>query len=292
MQHVTVLLREAVAALALTPQSVVIDATFGAGGHSQAIASRLGKGGTLLCIDTDPTAFAVGLPKSLATVYHAVGNFRQITDLATQHGLPPVHAILADLGWRSEQFAAGGKGFSFQVDEPLAMTFGEPDTYLFTAADIVNTWSEDSLADVIFGYGEERAARRIAAAIVAARAQAPIVTSGQLAQIVVTAVPPRRGARIHPATKTFQALRIAVNDELGALQDFLDGAWSLLAPQGRLSVITFHSLEDRIVKRQFRSWHTTGHGELLMKKPVVPVDEEIASNPRARSAKLRTISKL
>lgn len=289
MKHVTVLLREAVESLALRSDSVVVDATYGAGGHAAVIATQLGQHGTLILLDADPTAFSAGTPKTEATLHTSVSNFRHVDTTVRGCGVTKVDAMLADLGWRQDQFTDGGKGFSFSADEPLAMTFGEPTTYPFTAADIVNNWNEAAIADVIYAYGEDRQARRIARAIVTARAKQSIDTAAALATIVAETVRRPGRSKIHPATKTFQALRIAVNDELCALEEFLLSAKHLLVSGGRLSIITFHSIEDRIVKQTFKAWEVAGEAERLTKKPVVPSDAEVKQNPRARSAKLRTI---
>ncbi len=208
-------------------------------------------------------------------------------------GQPSFDAILFDLGISSDELEHSGRGFSFLKDEPLLMTMGDPATYPFTASTIVNNWKEEDIGNVIFAYGEERYAKRIARAIVAYRAKKTIETSGELAEIVKQSVP-RFGrsfggkpAKIHPATKTFQALRIAVNDELAALKEGLAKGYARLAPGGKMAVISFHSLEDRIVKEFFKSCGAI----ILTKKPIIAGPQEIAENPRSRSAKLRIIQK-
>lgn len=300
-EHTTVLLKEAVAGLAFTKDAVVIDATLGHGGHASAILEKLGTGGVLLAIDADVVAvqqFQSVLPSHHASVQLATGNFKDVASIAAAHNIEYADAILADLGWRMEQFGGspeegGGKGFSFSADEPLAMTYGDPKTYPFTAYDIVNEWHEEDIANVIKGYGEDRFARRIARAIVTAREVAPITQAAQLADIVKAAVPgAHRHGRIHPATKTFQALRIAVNDELDALRTFIDSSVALLAPHGRLAIITFHSIEDRIVKHTFRSLEQSETVRRITKKPITASAEELHTNPRARSAKLRIIERI
>ncbi len=293
MQHKTVLLKEAVDALELRTDSVVFDGTFGSGGHAREISSRLGATGRYIGVDADATAFETTNLKDVKPQIHLVNdNFKNITEILRSLHITEVDAILADLGWRIEQFTGSGKGFSFQYDEPLLMTYGNPKDYVFTAADIVNEWEEVSIADVIFGYGEERYARRIAKAIVAKRALAPITTTFALRDCVASAVPQFKGRRtINPATKTFQALRIAVNDELGILSGFLTAAFEALKPGGNMAIITFHSLEDRIVKHHFRNLEDADLGERMTKRPVVPSPEELVENPRARSAKLRVIKK-
>ena len=293
MQHITVLQTEAVDYLALTPKSIVVDATFGAGGHAKTIIEQLGSAGTYIGIDADATAFQAHTfndPK--ATVHLVNDNFKNITEILRSLHITHTDAILADLGWRQDQFTDGGKGFSFMKDEPLHMTFGEPSTYDFTAYDIVNSWEESSIADIIFGYGEERAARRIAKAIVERRKSSPIKTTFELVACIESVVRRNKKSKINPATKTFQALRIAVNDELSVLETFLKEGFNTLASGGRMSIITFHSLEDRVVKHYFKTLVQAELATAITKKPVTASAEELANNPRARSAKLRVIEKL
>lgn len=299
MSHISVLTTEVVREVQLQTNSVVLDATYGAGGHAAVILQHLGPTGTYIGLDVDPTAMlgaAERFKDAAATTHFLTGNFKDVAELFHKHTLPRPTAIIADLGWRLEQFTGESgepRGFSFQADEPLLMTFGTPRAYAFTAADIVNEWKEEDIANVIYAYGEERFSRRIARAIVEARRQAPIMTARALAEIVASAVPQARGQRrTHPATKTFQALRIAVNDEFEALQVFLRDGFDLLAPGGRMAIISFHSLEDRIVKETFRTYTRDQVAHLVHKKPIAPTSEEITSNPRARSAKLRTIEKI
>ncbi|MEX0917695.1 MAG: 16S rRNA (cytosine(1402)-N(4))-methyltransferase RsmH [Candidatus Paceibacterota bacterium] len=293
--HIPVLKDEVIEGLALTPDAKVIDCTLGGGGHAHAILALLGPDATYLGMDADTEAIrqAESLKTSDATVRLVTGNFSEIRSVAEAEGITAADAILADLGWRSDQFTDSGKGFSFTADEPLLMTYGDHEQYLFTAHDIVNDWEEESIADVIYGYGEERFARRIARAIVTARETAPIATAKQLAEIVKVAVPaPFRNRRIDPATKTFQALRIAVNDEFKVLRTLLEDAPQLLAPAGRMAVISFHSLEDRIVKHTFRDLAATDSFRLITKRPITATDEELSENPRSRSAKLRIIERI
>jgi len=295
MQHKTVLLQSAVDALNLKKDSVVIDCTFGSGGHANEILSRLGKSGTYIGIDADESAFIdkrEQIETHVATTHLLVANFREIADIVSQLEIEKADAILADLGWRTEQFAKGDKGFSFNDDSALLMTYGDPKAYTFTAHDIVNEWDEENIADIIFGYGEERGSRRIARAIVEAREIKPIEKATELALIVEDALPKlKRPSRIHPATKTFQALRIAVNDELGAVETLVKDGFNTLKPGGKMAIITFHSIEDRVVKKLFRSLEDNSLAERITKKPIVPTREEIIENPRARSAKLRIIQK-
>lgn len=291
MAHTTVLQSETIDMLNLAPSAVVVDCTFGGGGHSTEILSHLGKDGSLLSLDVDGTAFIGKTPAASQTFITA--NFKEIKDVVAASGHTSVDAIVADLGWRSDQFAEGaGKGFSFQYDEPLLMTFGDPEKHIFTAHDVVNEWEEASLADVIYHYGEERAARRIAKAIVEAREAGEITTSGQLADIVGAAAARNyRGVRIHPATRTFQAIRMVVNDELNVLKTLLLDGFTLLSPGGRMAIITFHSLEDRLVKHTYKEFAHDFDALIHTKKPITPSIEEITNNPRARSAKLRVIEK-
>lgn len=292
MEHITVLKAEAVEALALKSSSVVVDATYGGGGHARAICEKLGETGAFIGLDVDETAFTKNPLGKVKPRNHLIcSNFSNINTVLSSLHITQVDAILADLGWRSEQFSEGGKGFSFAVDEPLLMTFGNPGDYLFTADDLVNEWAEEDIANVIFGYGEERFARRIAKAIVLERQKTPIKTSLQLAEIVKKAIPRHRSFGINPATKTFQAIRIAVNDELRQLETFISESAKVLRANGRLAIITFHSLEDRIVKLAFRELASTTDFSVLTKKPIIPSAEEIISNPRARSAKLRILTK-
>jgi 16S rRNA (cytosine1402-N4)-methyltransferase len=301
-KHTTVLLNEAVDALAIKRDGVYVDATLGAHGHGGRIVAGLGPKGTYIGIDADATAIrdAETDLKGVCTIKLLTGNFRNIDSLLDAQGLPAgqagieaVDGILADLGWRMEQFSGNGKGFSFQVDEPLVMTYGDPETYPFTARDIINEWDEENIISILEGYGEERYAWRIAKAICAERVNAPIRTTFSLKEVIERAVPAQYlHGKIHPSTRTFQALRIAVNDELGALETFLTKCQVLLKPHGRLAIITFHSLEDRIVKHTFRAFAHDQKGVLITKKPILPSREEMNSNKRARSAKLRIFEKV
>lgn len=292
MKHLPVLLEEAVSVLGLASDGVVFDCTLGAGGHARRILEVLDSHGTYVGFDADPKAIESANLNGQAHIHLQNSNFADIKSVANELNLKPT-AILADLGWRSEQFEDGGKGFSFQKDEPLLMTFGDPDKHVFTAHDVVNEWEEESLADIIYGYGEERLSRRIAKAIVSAREDGEIRTSSQLAEIVRDAYPmSQRRGRIDPATKTFQAIRIVVNDELGVLKKLLHDGFEVLAPRGRFAIISFHSLEDRLVKRFFDQVTRDQQALKLIKKPIVASDDERQENPRSRSAKLRVIEKL
>ena len=299
MQHVTVLKLEAINELNLNEGSVVVDCTLGAGGHAQEILERLSKRGVYIGIDADPTAIKAVKEKLSsydATVHLVNDNFKNLRTILDSFSLTSVDAIVADLGWRMEQFDGSSglpRGFSFSSDEPLAMTFGEPKDYAFTAADIINDWHEEDIANVIYGYGQDRFARRIARAIVKAREEQPITTAKELGEIVYQAVPGfARHKRTHPATKTFQALRIAVNDEFDTLTTLIMDGFSSLRVGGRMAIISFHSLEDRIVKQAFKTLERDHLGVLVHKKPTTPSEAELQANPRARSAKLRTIEKV
>ncbi len=295
MKHITVLKEEAVLALDLKPDAKVIDATFGAGGHAGLIINKLNEKGIFVGIDADKNALHLELEekKNLPKIHLVNQNFSEVKSVIEDLGLCEVDAILADLGWRTDQFTDGKKGFSFQVDEPLIMTFGNPTDYLFTAKDIVNDWDEENIADIIYAYGEERYSRRIAKAIVEARKEAEIETTKDLVLVIEKAVPaPYRHGRTHFATKTFQALRMAVNDELSVLSRFIKEASDCLASEGSLAIITFHSLEDRIVKLQFKELVQSGQFVLQNKKPITPSRDELLENRRSRSAKLRIIKKI
>jgi len=305
MAHISVLQKEVKEILDLQSGDVLLDATVNGGGHSADAAPILGVHGAIIGIDRDSDAInrsKAKLSEAICSVTLVQDDFRNLDRLLSSYGMRTPTKILFDLGWNASQFfgsdsdalATAGRGFSFQKDEPLLMTFKqnveESDT---TAYDVVNNWDEENLADVIYGYGEERYSRRIAKAIVASRSEGPIKSSGQLAEIIKNAVPIfYRFGRIHPATKTFQAIRIAVNDELQALEEGLSKGFNILDKEGRMAVISFHSLEDRIVKRFFKLQVTLEKGILINKKPITPDDEEITKNPRSRSAKLRIIQKI
>ncbi len=303
VKHTPVLLDEVLKGLAVKPTGWYVDCTVGLGGHSLAILEASAPEGRLLGLDADAEALEQArrnLSRFGERVRLVHGNFRDLEQIAFQHGVDQANGILMDLGLSSWQLAAADRGFSFQEDGPADMRFDR--TQGLSAADLVNTLSEEDIATLLWRYGEEPKARRIARALVAAR---PIRTTGELVDIVCRVV--RRRGRIHPATRTFQALRIGVNRELEALEEVLPQAIRILAPKGRLAVISFHSLEDRIVKRFFRreakdcicppnipmcvcDHHATIR--VITKRPITPSQEEVARNPRARSAKLRIAEKL
>jgi 16S rRNA (cytosine1402-N4)-methyltransferase len=276
--HIPVLLQEVVDGLSPKRGEAILDATVGDGGHSEALCNAMGGVGTIVCFDEDEDALARSKEK-LSPPAGGCGcrflfyrtNFRNLDAALQALGVAKIDKAIFDLGLSSSELSppggGSGRGFSFERDEPLLMTFGKRKEGL-TAREIVNRWDEKNIAAVIRGFGEERQANRIARAIVAARMRKPIETSGALAEIIARVL--RRRGRIHPATKTFQALRIAVNDELGALAEALPKCFRSLAAGGRMAVISYHSGEDRIVKSFFRAKAKDGAGLLLTKKPVVP----------------------
>ena len=296
--HIPVLLDDVCAAAQPLQGAVIVDATFGAGGYSRAFLDAGAR--QVIGIDRDPDALAAAAwAEREPRMRLAEGRFSRLDQIALEQGHQTVDAVVMDIGVSSMQLDQAARGFSFQQDGPLDMRMsGEG----ISAADLVNHAGEAALADIIFRYGEDRAARRIARAIVAARREAPILRTLQLAEIVAGCLPKPRPGQVHPATRTFQALRIAVNDELGELVAALYAAERLLTPGGRLVVVSFHSLEDRIVKRYLQIASATQSGgsrhgparELppprfeRPRRPVVPTDAEIARNPRARSARLRS----
>lgn len=286
--HVSVLLDEVVAWLRPRAGGRYVDATVGNGGHAAAVLEASSPDGRLLGLDADPVAVEVARSHlasfgDRATIVNA--SFREMAGVVEANAFGPVDGIVMDLGISSRQLDVGGRGFSFRRDEPLDMRF-DP-TRGESAADLLNRADEAEIADILYQFGEEYKSRRVARAIVRQREQAPIATTQDLVHAVEYALGPKRG-RTHPATKSFQALRIAVNDELGALDEALPMAARLLSPGGRLAVIAFHSLEDRRVKQFFRAGGTDEAPLAeLTRKPIVPSAEESARNPRARSAKLR-----
>lgn len=289
--HYPVMLREAMEYLNVRADGNYIDATAGAGGHSEQILRVLEGGkGRLLAIDRDPQALKIvreRLGGHGGKLMLMEGNFTDIHALHAASGLPPVDGILADLGLSSMQIQDAGRGFSFSLQGPLDMRMGGGE---LTAEEIVNRTPERELADLIYKFGEERHSRRVARAIVKAR---PIRSTTELAQVVMRAIPSRAGLhQIHPATRTFMALRLVVNRELENLETFLAEFEPILAAEGRAVVITFHSLEDRLVKHAFLGLQREGRLRILTKHVVRPTPEEIGENPRSRSAKLRAVEKL
>jgi len=308
-EHRTVLLDETVEHLKVKPEGIYVDATLGGGGHSLEIVKKLDGGGTLIGIDRDQNAIRAAGKRLEAYSGRTVlmhGNFRDIAALIKGCGIAFVDGIVMDLGVSSHQLDEGERGFSYMQDAPLDMRMDRGQA--LSAREVVNGYDQDRLALIIAGYGEERWAKRIADFIVRERKRAPIETTGQLVEVIKAAIP--AGARRkgpHPAKRTFQALRIEVNDELGILERAIKDGVDLLKEGGRICVITFHSLEDRKVKRTFRQMEnpcTCPPGapicvcgkepvvKVVTRKPVVPKEKEINKNPRARSAGLRVAEKL
>lgn len=305
MRHTPVLLTEVVDGLALQPGDHVIDGTVGDGGHSEAILERTGPNGTVLALDLDPESILRAkqhLYRFEGRITFVRDSFLNMDTAAVANNFQPVHKILLDLGWSTPQFKERGRGFSFEGNEPLDMRFApdfsSPET--ITAEKIVNTYSAAELARIFRQYGEEKFGRDIAEAIVATRKSAPVATTKALNDIVLsvyraklksTKEVPWVGGR-HPSTLVFQALRIETNQELTVLEQALPRALALLAPGGRLAVISFHSLEDRIAKNFCRAAVFKGHAKFVNKKPIIASDAEVEINPSARSAKLRIIEKI
>lgn len=302
--HLPVLLDEVLAGLDIRPDGAYIDGTCGGGGHSSEIAKRL-SGGTLVGIDRDPDAVKAASERLAPYGFKAAkGNYSDIREIARENGITAADGILLDLGVSSHQLDTEERGFSYHGNAPLDMRMSQEGQ---TAADLVNTLAEDELSRILFEYGEEKFSRRIAGEIVRRRADKPIETTEELADIVRDSIPAKFKRDKNPCRKTFQALRIAVNCEFEHLDRGLDEAFELLKTGGRLCVITFHSIEDRIVKQRFASFckgcicppdfpqcvcGRTPRGQLVNRKPIEASPEELEKNPRSRSAKLRIIEKL
>ncbi len=302
--HISVLLKETVDGAFTDPKGVYADLTTGGGGHSLELAKRL-CGGRLVCFDRDAEALAAAGERLKGyPVTFVRRNFSELNAALDELGVAQLDGIIADLGVSSHQLDTAERGFSFHNDAPLDMRMsGEG----FSARDLVNEYSEDELARIMFAYGEEKYARRIASGIAQARLLAPIETTGQLAEIIKSSVPAAYRREKNPCRKTFQAIRIEVNGELDALETALTDGFDRLKVGGRMAVITFHSLEDRIVKNRFKEFCTgctcppefpvcvcgkTPRGRLIGKKPVAACEEELKANSRSRSAKLRVIEKI
>jgi len=297
MIHETVLLKETVDGLNLKVGDTVFDGTLGGGGHSEYVAKTFGKDVKIVAVDRDSEALKRAeerLKKAGANYTLALSDYRNIDKVLTDEKVEKVQGIILDLGLSSNQLDDSGRGFTFKNNEPLFMTFASPeDKPTVTAETVVNQWGEATLADIIYGYADERYAKRIAKKIVEVREEKEIKTTNDLVEIISQAVPAvyRRG-KIHFATKTFQAIRMAVNDELGALKEGLEKGFEKLAVGGRMSIISFHSGEDRIVKNFFRDKVKEKKAILINKKIITASDEEIRRNPRSRSAKLRILEKI
>jgi len=307
-QHVTVLLEETVNAVVTNPTGIYVDCTLGGAGHSSKVLSKLGANGKLIAFDQD--ALAIRHAKEIFGEDERVTlvnrNFEALEETLKDLDLLLVNGVLFDLGVSSPQLDEAERGFSYMQDAPLDMRM-DPSSAM-TAREIVNKWTEENLAQLIWNYGEEKWSKRIAQFIVQKRNEQPLETTGDLVQAIKAAVPAAvRRSGPHPAKRTFQAIRIAVNDELGVLDRVLDQALRCLKPGGRIAVITFHSLEDRIVKNRMKSWlgrctcppelpicrcNAMTLAKVLTKKPILPSEEEVGYNPRSRSAKLRVAEKI
>ena len=291
MIHEPVLLNEVLEVLNPQPGQLFIDGTANGGGHTLAILERIKPNGRVLAIDKDRDLVEKLRADGITPVCGSYGDIKKIAD---DHGFYQVSGILLDLGYSSHHLERSGRGFSFQKDEPLIMRY-ETESDLgtgLTARDAVNQFSERDLADIFYRYGEERLSRRIAKSIYLARKKKKIETTKELADIVALAYPKKFFYKIHPATKVFQALRVFVNNELGELENALPQALETLAPGGKIAVISFHSLEDRIVKNFFKAEKDKGIINIITKKPLISGDDEIRDNPRARSAKMRVAEKI
>ncbi|MDO8591219.1 MAG: 16S rRNA (cytosine(1402)-N(4))-methyltransferase RsmH [bacterium] len=297
MSHTSVLLNEVITGLDIQPADIFFDGTINGGGHSRAIAEKLNENGMIIGTDLDLDAIAKAeekLKKTNPKIILRQASFRNLDSVLAEIKIKAVDKILLDLGLSSNQFEESGRGFSFQKDEPLLMTFKNvPELSDITAFKIVNEWDEENIAQVIESYGEERFAKKIARGIVLERQNRQIKTTTDLVEIIRASTPKSyQHKKLHPATKTFQALRITVNDEIGALKDGLQKGFEHLRQGGRLAIISFHSLEDRVVKNAFKGLAQDGKGRILTKKPITPSRQEIIENPRSRSAKLRIIEKM
>ncbi len=295
--HKTVLLKESIDGLNIQDGDIYLDGTLGSAGHTDYVLSKY-KNITAIGLDRDTEALKRSKERLAkyndAKIHLIESSYGDISSVLDKLNIKKVNRIMLDLGLSSDQFETSGRGFTFKNDEPLLMTFKkdfvEGD---LTAKIIVNTWEENNIADVIYGYGEEKYSRRIARAIANYRQKKSIETTSELVEIITSAVPSfYRHGRLHPATKTFQALRIAVNDELNTLKKGLVNGFERLEKGGRIAVISFHSLEDRIVKNFNKERADAGDGLIITKRPITPSEEEISNNARSRSAKLRILEKI
>jgi len=307
-KHISVLLNESVDGLEIKKDGIYLDGTMGGGGHSEAILKKLSPKGTLIGIDRDTEALAASRKRleNFKNVHYVHSNYKDIKNVLDDLEIEKIDGAVLDLGVSSYQLDNRERGFSYMEDAPLDMRMNRESE--FSAYDVVNTYSEEKLASIFFEYGEERFSRKIASIICDRRKNAPVKTTLELVDIIKAAIPERfRQKNSHPAKRTFQAIRIEVNGELRDLRNSLDDFFEALKPGGRLCVITFHSLEDRIVKQAFASYATgctcppdfpicvcgnKPRGKVISRKPVLPTDEECESNKRSKSAKLRIVEKL
>lgn len=294
--HITVLKEETINNLLINTGDTIVDGTLGGGGHTEEIIRRFGNKVRIICFDLDLNAindFYKKIDKQKCNVTFINKNFAEMTEELNQHGIKKIDRLLLDLGISSNQIEESKRGFSFKLDEPLLMTMkSNPSKKDLTAYDIVNTWSEETLVDILFGFGEEKYSRKIAKAIINARLDKEIKTTFELVEIIKHACGQYyKRLKIHPATRTFQALRIAVNMELVNLEKVIKQGFEMLNKDGRMAIISFHSIEDRIVKRSFQNFQKLGLGKIITKKPLIPSENEKRVNSRSRSAKLRIIEK-
>lgn len=302
--HIPVLEKQTIEGLNIEPHDIYLDGTLGSGGHAKYAIEKTGGDITVIGLDKDSSAinrskdrlerFITEKDFKKVSLIFKQNSFRDIDKVLNEIGIEKVDKMLLDIGVSSEEIDISGRGFSFKREEPLLMTLKDnvgPDD--ITAEIIVNNWGEETIADLIYAYGEERYSRKIAKAIVLNREKKPIKTTFDLVEIINQAVPARyKNGKIHPATRTFQALRITVNDELTALKEGIEKGFNSLKIGGRIAVISFHSLEDRIVKNFFREYVKQSKAKFINKKPIVPSQEEININKRSRSAKLRILEKI
>lgn len=295
--HITVLKEETIDNLLIKIGDTVVDGTLGGGGHTEEIISRFGNKVRIVGFDLDLNAinnFAKKIDKQSCNIIFVNKNFAEMVEELNHYGIKKIDRLLLDLGISSNQIEESNRGFSFKLDEPLLMTMkNNPSKKDLTAYDIVNTWSEETLVDILFGFGEEKYSRKIAKAIINARSNKKIKTTFELVEIINQACGQYyKHLKIHPATRTFQALRIAVNMELVNLEKVIEQGFEILNANGRMAIISFHSIEDRIVKRSFQNFQKLGLGKIITKKPLIPSENEKRVNSRSRSAKLRVIEKL
>lgn len=296
--HIPVLLNEVIENLNLKLGDKVLDGTIGGGGYLEKMCEIVGSDGLVIGTDQDEEAIKrvedrLADCKCKKVLFNE--NFRNLDKVLNDLNIKEVQGVTFDLGLSSDHFEKSGRGFTFQKNEPLLMTFKkEIDESTLTAREIVNDWDEENIADIIYGYGGEQFSRRIAKGIVEARSEKPIETTFDLVEVIEKSVPGwyRNSRKINPATKTFQALRITVNDEINALKDGIEKGFNALASGGRMAVVSFHSTEDRIVKNFMRDRKKEGEAILVTKKPITANREEVKENPRSRSAKLRVIERI